>query len=137
MFKRISKKNESKSTLLKSMFVDEASNFKSGAIEISSKEKKLIVLDKLNELLGVPKKNQQFRIITKKNINSFDFILAVLGNNEIIEEMIIAFYRIGKKVIIELNELQKLNEIRNIAFLINDGFPKLVPDAYKIGRAHV
>jgi len=132
MFKRISKKNESKSTLLKSMFVDEASNFKSGAIEISSKEKKLIVLDKLNELLGVPKKNQQFRIITKKNINSFDFILAVLGNNEIIEEMIIAFYRIGKKVIIELNELQKLNEIRNITFLINDGFPKLVPDAYNI-----
>lgn len=105
-----------------------SSNFKSGSIELTTHEVLKIKLRNLNELCGLPKTNQQFRIVTQKSINSFDFILAVLAD-ENIEEMIIAFYRIGKKVVNELNSLV-LN--KKIHFLINDGAPKLIPEPYNL-----
>lgn len=136
MLKPIRKKRKSKANLLADKFVVENSNFKTGTIEISTKEKLKRSLRSLNEISGLPKKNQQFRIITRKSINSFDFILAVLGNEEIIEEMIIAFYRIGKKVINEIGFLISEQKIKKVHFLINDGFPKLVPDAYNLLKSY-
>ena len=131
MFKNQSKKYKGKHVLLKEKFKSESSTFKSGFIEMSKKE---ILKEKLNnvqELKGLPKKGVQIRIVTKKAINTFDFILAVLATEEI-EEMIIAFYRIGKKVIQELNQFVNENKIKSIYFLINDGWPKLTPDAYNL-----
>ncbi len=124
------RKNKNSKSINGDKFVAENSNFKSGSIQISTKQRTLISLNKLNEIAKIPEKDEQFRIITRKAINSFDFILAVLAEKGRIDEMFIAFYRIGKKVAIELNELQKKNKIGKITFLINDGFPKLVPDAY-------
>ncbi len=108
------------------------SNFKNGSIILSNQQIRKISLNKLNEISGIPKKDEQIRIVTRKMINSFDFILAIIANNEIIENLIIAFYRISKKAIIEISELIKEGKIKNVILLINDGFPKLVPDAYNL-----
>lgn len=88
-------------------------------------------LNKINELGGVPKEGEDLRIVTQKNINSFDFILLVLAERKI-KNLTIAFYRIGKKTIQELKDLQSKGMIGNTTFLINDGFPKLVPEAYNL-----
>lgn len=131
MFKRQKIKYKSQSGLTESVNRELISNFKSGSIELSTEEILLIKLDKLNELVSIPLPDQQFRIVTQKAVNSFDFILAILAN-ENIEEMIIAFYRIGKKVIQEMKTLQKTGKIKSIYFLLNDGAPKLIPDAYNL-----
>ena len=131
MFKQQSKKYKEKSILLEEKFQKESTSFKSGSIEMSSKEILMRKLNNVQELKGLPKKGIQIRIVTKKGINSFDFVLAVLATEEI-EEMIIAFYRIGKKVIQELSEFIKDSKIKSIYFLVNDGLPKLTPDAYNL-----
>ena len=131
MFKRQINKRKNKSNLIESKFVDETSNFKSGSIELTTEQIFTLKFDKLNELTGMPVAGQQFRIVTQKAVNSFDFILAVL-HEEKIEEMIVAFYRIGKKVIQEIYELQKNNYIDQCHFLVNDAVPKLTPDAWNL-----
>jgi len=131
MFKQQSEKYKKKPILLEEKFQKESTSFKSGSIEMSSKEILMRKLNNVQELKGLPKKGIQIRIVTKKAINSFDFVLAVLATEEI-EEMIIAFYRIGKKVIQELSEFIKDSKIKSIYFLVNDGLPKLTPDAYNL-----
>ena len=131
MFKRQKIKYKNKSGLSEKQIKDSNSNFKSGSIEITTSEILKIKLDKLSELTSIPTPGQQFRIVTQKAVNSFDFILAILATEEI-EELIIAFYRIGKKVIQELKEFQKTEKIKSLYFLLNDGAPKLIPDAYNL-----
>ena len=131
MFKRQKIKYKNKSGLSEKQIKDSNSNFKSGSIELTTSEILKFKLDKLSELTSIPFPGQQFRIVTQKAVNSFDFILAILATEEI-EELIIAFYRIGKKVIQELKEFQKTEKIKSLYFLLNDGAPKLIPDAYNL-----
>lgn len=70
-------------------------------------------------------------IVTKSQLNSFDFILLFLETN-IIERLTIAFYRIGKKVVQELKDLHDKGQIREINLLVNDGVPKLCPEVYNL-----
>ena len=133
MFKQQRQKRNSKHTLIED-HSKKQSAFKDGTIEMTFDEIMFIKLNKLNELSGIPKPKQQFRIVTQKAINSYDFILAILANEEI-EELIVAFYRIGKKVIQDLVELQKQNKINKIHFLVNDAVPKLTPDAYNLMKS--
>jgi hypothetical protein len=132
MFKAERKKRKSKDMFISDFKeVSENSNFRNGSISMSIENQFEISLNKLNELTFLPIPNQQIRIVTRKAINSFDFILSILHKVKI-EKLIIAFYRIGKKVINELHELQKQDKIGKIVFLINDSFPKLVPDAWNL-----
>lgn len=130
MLKDLTKKRKSKHNLL-SEINNENSNFKSSSIGINLNEIIFQSLNNIKQISGIPLKNQHFRIVTKNAINTFDFIQAILVN-EIINNLTIAIYRIGKKIILQLIELQKSSKIDNIVFLINDGFPKLVPDAYNL-----
>lgn len=135
MFKQEIKKRKSTENIVNEFkIVLENSNFKNGSISMTVENQFQISLNKLSELTHFPEGNEQIRIVTRKAINSFDFILAVLATNDI-DELIIAFYRIGKKVIIELSELHKQKKIKRIVFLINDGFPKLVPDAWNLMKS--
>lgn len=128
MLKDVTKKRKSKHNILLNV-KKETSNFKSNAIGLNLDEICMQSLNNIRELIKIPQKNQHYRLVTKKAINTFDFIQAILIY-EYIEELIIAFYRIGKKTAYQLRDLQKFKKIGNIIFLINDGFPKLVPDAY-------
>lgn len=131
MFKRAKESRKQKANLIAETFTENKSNFKAGSIELSTKEVLFFKLRQLEEFGGLPKPKQQFRIVTQNSINSFDFILAVLAN-EVIDELIVAFYRIGKKVTIELKELYEQKKIKHLHFLVNDGIPKLTPEAYNL-----
>lgn len=131
MFKQQRQKRKGNQKLIAETFQEETSNFKTGAIEMTTEKLFFYKINKLNEICTVPGPNEQFRIVTQKAINSFDFILAIL-HEEKIEELIVAFYRIGKKVIQELKDLQEKGNIKHIHFLVNDAIPKLTPDAYNL-----
>lgn len=103
--------------------------FKNTEISINLDDLILSAESKINKITNIPVKNQQIRIVTKNAVNTFDFILAIL-KNENIQELTISIYRIGKKVADQLKELQKNKKIKKITILINDGFPKLVPDCW-------
>lgn len=130
MFKRDSKKKQSHHFII-TEFNSNNSNFRNTALNISLNDLCLESLNKINELSKIPSKNEHIRIVTKKAINSFDFILAILVN-ENIDELIMAVYRIGKKIVSQLHDLQKSGKIKKITILINDGFPKLVPDCWNL-----
>lgn len=131
MFKQQRQKRKTDQKIIAEHLPSEQSNFKSGSIEISTEQLFFHKINKLNEITSIPLPGQQFRIVTQKAVNSFDFILAIL-HQETIEELICAFYRIGKKVIQEINELQEKGNIQHVHFLINDAVPKLTPDCYNL-----
>ena len=131
MFKNQSNRKKGNTNLIEDHFKENDSFFKTGTIEMTGQKLFQIKLDKLNEIAKLPGPNEQLRIVTQKAINSFDFILAVLANEDI-EELIVAFYHIGKKVIQELHDIQATGKIKTCFFLINDAVPKLTPDAYNL-----
>lgn len=134
MFKPIRQNRKSKS-ILADKFVTEKSNFKAGSIVLSNQTVFFQAINKINQIAGIPNDNEDYRIVTRKNINSFDFILLLLHKNKI-TDLTIAFYRIGKKVIQELKNLKDNKLITNITLLVNDGFPKLCPDAYNLMKQY-
>lgn len=129
MFKKQRINRKSNQNLIAETFVENVQAFKSGSIELSVDDVLLMKLDELNKISAMPEIGKQNRIVTQKAINSFDFILAVLAESNV-EELIMAFYRIGKKVAVELKNLHDSGRIKNLHFLVNDGIPKLTPDAY-------
>jgi len=128
MLKQQQIKRKSKHNLI-SEFNKTNSNFKNQSISINSKDISFNKLIKIKDFKGIPIKHEQIRIITKKLINTFDFILAIL-DNEKIDELYLTSYRIGKKAIIQLNDLINSNRIDKLTILINDGFPKFAPDVW-------
>lgn len=131
MFKQQRQKRKTDQSIIAEHLNEKESNFKSGSIQISTEQLFFFKIKKLNEITAVPKPGQQFRIVTQNAVNSFDFILAIL-HEETIEELICAFYRIGKKVIQEIKDLQDKNKIQHVHFLVNDAIPKLTPDCYNL-----
>lgn len=131
MFKQQKQSRKTNQSIIAEHKTERTSNFKCGAIEISTNDLFLHKVNKLTEIAAIPLPDQQFRIVTQKAVNSFDFILAIL-HEEKIEELICAFYRIGKKVIQEIKQLQDQDKIKHIHFLVNDAVPKLTPDCYNL-----
>ena len=134
MFKAKTSKRKNAAEGTHSTFVPEVSNFKSGSIKISGKQTYFSSLRNIDQLGGIPNKNEGFRIVTRKNINSFDFVLAILAHQSI-EHLTIAIYRIGKKVLTEIKEIQKSGKIGKVTLLVNDGFPRLCKDAWSIMKS--
>ena len=85
----------------------------------------------MDKFIIMPKNNEQIRIITKKQINTFDFILAVLLNEKIIE-LYLTTYSIGKKTILQLKDLLDSGKILKLTLLINDGFKKFKPTEWNL-----
>ncbi len=114
----------------------DAANFRSNSISVSTKSRIKESFLQIEEISGIPAPGNQFRIITIRAIVTFDFILAIL-KAELIQELHIAIYRIGKKTLAELLSLHKSGSIGSIFFLINNGIPKMVPGVYEILMKHV
>ena len=130
MFKRQSNKKLSNHNIVLE-FNKKESNFKNVCLNLNIHEICAISINKINELNGLPKKSEHIRIVTKKAINTFDFIQAICSK-EIIIELTIAVYRVGKKVVNTLNELHKNGDIKKITILLNDGFPKFIPETWNL-----
>lgn len=80
-----------------------------GNIELSDKifkiykEKSFQVIDKIKKC-GIPKYNEQIRIITEKSFNSISFI-ELIANNEVIIELILIIFAINisaARILLEL-----------------------------------
>jgi len=130
MLKAVRQKRKAKE-VISDNFTISNTNFKPCSITLSNKQLFTNVLNRINDLGGVPSVNECFHIVTKSQINSFDFILLFLATNKI-DTLTIAFYRIGKKIVQELKDLHDKGQIRKINLLVNDGVPKLCPDVYNL-----
>ena len=82
-------------------------NFKTNSVILTTEDHIFISFDKIKNVSGIPTPGQQVRIITQKQFNSFDFVLAIL-KNETIKYLYISLYRIGRKVLKELIECKLL-----------------------------
>ena len=131
----LSTKKKSKSNFITPGTIKPDSKFKHTAIKMSIDDIIMGAYNTVNLICKIPNKSEQIRIVTRKMMNSFDFILAIL-HKEMIENLYMAFFMLGKKVSIELNELQNEGKIGNIIFLINDGIPKLKPEIYRSIKRH-
>lgn len=134
MLKKQPNKRRSKAGILAEMDKKQ-SNFSSAYTEIDVKSMIFNSIRKINELSGMPAKGQQFRIVTQASINSFDFISAILANEKI-KALTVAFYRIGKKAAIAINEYQDQGLIETVDLLVNDGSPKMAPDSYNLIKSY-
>lgn len=134
MLKPQRNKRKSKQSIIK-LYNKGNDNFKNTSYQVNTSDLVTIAKGKLTKISDIPKKNEQIRIVTKKAINTFDFILAIL-DEEIINNLTIAIYRIGKKTASQLKELQDTNKINKITILINDGFPKLIPDCWNLLKTY-
>jgi hypothetical protein len=114
--------------------IAETATLRPKVVETTTQEKINQSFFLVQEICGIPEKNQQHRIVTVKAIVTFQFILAVLGAEKI-KDLYIAVYRIGKKTLAELIKLHEGRDIENIFLLINTGLPKLVPGVYEMMKA--
>lgn len=131
MLKPVRQKRKAREVVADKFVTAANTNFKACSVTLSNKQLFTAALNKISDLGGLPKKNDCLHIVTKSQLNSFDFILLFLETN-IIERLTIAFYRIGKKVVQELKDLHDKGQIREINLLVNDGVPKLCPDVYNL-----
>lgn len=131
MLKPVRQKRKAREVVADKFVTAANTNFKPCSITLSNKQLFTAALNKISDLGGLPKKDDCLHIVTKSQLNSFDFILLFLETN-IIKRLTIAFYRIGKKVVQELKDLHDKGQIREINLLVNDGVPKLCPEVYNL-----
>ena len=75
----------------------------------------------LSDLCMRPLPNEQYRIITEKQFNSYALILHLI-ESEIIEEMYLAIYRINKETVESLINFIETNYIKQSTFIISNFF---------------
>ena len=125
MFKPI-RQNKKSNNALVSEFEKSQGNFKNQSISVSLEKLSYESINKINELSGIPLLNENKRIVTKKAINTFDFILSIL-NKEKIDILTLTSYRIGKKTVLMLEELINKNRVNKLVLLISYNFPRFAP----------
>lgn len=75
----------------------------------------------LSDLCGLPKPDEQFRIITEKQFNAYSLILQLL-ESEVIDEMYLAIYRINKETVESLINFIESGKIKRATFVISNFF---------------
>lgn len=106
-------------------------NLRSNTVTATTADRIKQSLQTVERISGIPTQGEQHRIVTIKAIVTFDFILAVLASQKIVN-LYIAVYRIGKKTLTELIALHKSQDIQNLFFLINTGMQQLTPGVYEL-----
>ena len=134
MLKQQSQRRKDNSILLEAKGIG-ISNFKNNVVTFIPGEITALSLRKLSALTEMPKQDEYIHIITKNAVNSFDFIAAI-ADKEIILNLYIAVYRIGKKVINTIKSIQDQGRINKITFLVNDGYPKMQREGWNVLKSH-
>lgn len=88
---------------------------------IKNNELHFIKANNLKTLCQLPKSNEQYRIITEKQFNAYALILYVL-ENEIIEEMNLAIYRINEPTVLSIINFIESGKIKKANFIISNFF---------------
>ncbi len=84
----------------------------------------------VRDIVEIPTKNQIHRIVTQRTINAFDFVMAIVKDEEI-QDLTMCVYTVAKKIIQKIEDLQELGKINNITIATSTAIPKLTPDIYK------
>lgn len=77
--------------------------------------------NKLNSICPTPLKGEQYRIITEKQFNAYALILHLLQDN-VIEELYLAIYRINEPTVDSLIEFIESGKIKKATFVISSFF---------------
>lgn len=92
----------------------------------------LIKAKALLDLIKMPLKNEQYRIITEKQFNAYAVILNIL-KNELIEEMYLAIYRINQPTVYSLIDFIESQKIKKATFIISSFFNQTkVPEKWAL-----
>lgn len=75
----------------------------------------------LSDLCVIPKKNEQYRIITEKQFNAYALILHLLETHQI-NEMYLAIYRINQPTVNSIIEFIESGKIKKATFVISNFF---------------
>jgi len=129
MLKRDTKAKKTKGNIITGVSKD-SSSFKSASTSIDIGELSFIALNKIDYLGGVPKPNEEKRIITLKDITTFSFILAI-SKTETIKELTLTTYSIGKKNISLIKELMGLHDFKDVTVLINSNIKRFNADTWR------
>jgi len=76
----------------------------------------------LTDLCERPKPGEQYRIITEKQFNAYSLILSLLQNENIIDELLIAIYRINQPTVDSIMDLIDSGRIKKASFVISNFF---------------
>ena len=135
MFKNAGEKKKQTSVFAGDTFTDSRDNFRSNSIAITTSNRIRESYLLIKKIAKIPEPGEQLRIVTQKELLAFDFILAILKEEKILE-MYLAFFQMGKKIAIEIVRLFNQGDILNIFLLLNDGLLKQKPDVYGILEAN-
>ena len=130
MLKAIKQKRTSKHNILSKDKKKDKVEFNCNAISSNIKDisyKKILSVDGINKF---PIKNEQYRIITQKRFNTFDFILSILSREEIFELYLVTFM-IGSKTIENLHELLLSKQIHKSIIIVNNAVRKFKPTTFE------
>jgi hypothetical protein len=105
------------------ILVDSEKKIKDAASKriIKNNEIHFIKAKALTDLCDIPKKNEQYRIITEKQFNAYALILSVIEREEI-EELVIAIYRINQPTVESIIDFIEVGKIKKAYFVISNFF---------------
>lgn len=90
-------------------------------LKIAERDKAFRKIRTLHDLCPIPKPGEQWRIITEKQFNAFALIQGAV-ENDIIEELYLAVYRINEPIVANLIDLIESGKIRRATFVISSFF---------------
>ena len=76
----------------------------------------------LSSLCPKPKKGEQYRIITEKQFNAYALLLHLLQEEDEINEMYLAIYRINQPTVHSLIDFIESGKIQKATFIISNFF---------------
>ena len=94
-------------------------------------DKQFYRVSKINNLIKLPEKNEQIRIITQKSFNAFSLLLYLLESQNI-NECYLTSYNIDVNTIKGLDFLLKEGKIKKITVLISKMLIAASPTSYKM-----
>lgn len=82
------------------------------------REKKTKVIEKISEI-GLPRKEEQFRLLTKRSFNSVEF-LQFIAEKEVVEKVNLAVYSINFAAAIEILRLINEGRIKKMSVMMSN-----------------
>lgn len=83
------------------------------------KEKTAKVIENL-QFIGLPKKNEQLRLITKRSFNSIAFLEWVMSKEGIVDEALFCIYSINHEASVIINDMVSCGKIKTATILMSN-----------------
>lgn len=109
-------KDDATTTIKEKLVEDKAIKLK-----VAEADKAFRKITDLHQLCPIPKKGEQWRIITEKQFNAFALIRGVVESG-IIEELYLAIYRINEPIVANIIDYIENGKIKQATFVISNFF---------------